>query len=79
MAALRGEDTLSVAVIGQNDRHKSYVCWVGGEQKMEATVIYTDSNTYTVPNTARIRKQSRIYGKLSIRASKTFIQKVKKR
>lgn len=44
---------------------------------MEATVIYTDSNTYTVPNTARIRKQSRIYGKLSIRASKTFIQKVK--
>lgn len=59
------------------------MCWRGGgnEQEMEATAIYTDSNTYTctVPNAARIRKQSRIYGKLSIRARKTFIQKVKKR
>lgn len=86
MAAPRGTDTLSSAVIGQNNRLESYVCW--GGKKLAKDGSYSDPLTARQTRaqkpcsakirlcTARIRKQSRIYGKLSIRARKTFIQKV---
>lgn len=67
---------MSKIVIGQNDRLKSYVHWreVGGGGVSKGWK--PQQCTLTVTNTARTRKSS-IYGKLSIKARKTFIQKVK--